>query len=52
MDGKLILFSVLLVIVAVLTKILGCGLGAKLCGLKTTNVNRSVSAWSAVVRSL
>ena len=34
MDGKLILFSVLLVIVAVLTKILGCGLGAKLCGLK------------------
>lgn len=34
MDGKLILFSVLLVIVAVLTKVLGCGLGAKLCGLK------------------
>ena len=34
MNGKLILFSVLLVIVAVLTKILGCGLGAKLCGLK------------------
>lgn len=34
MDGRLILFSVLLVIVAVLTKVLGCGLGAKLCGLK------------------
>ena len=34
MDSKLILFSVLLVIVAVLTKVLGCGLGAKLCGLK------------------
>ena len=34
MDSRLILFSVLLVIVAVLTKVLGCGLGAKLCGLK------------------
>lgn len=33
MSGKVILFAVLLSIVAVLTKIVGCGLGAKLCGL-------------------
>lgn len=33
MSGKVILFAVLLSIMAVLTKIVGCGLGAKLCGL-------------------
>ena len=32
MTGSLILFSVLLLIVAALTKIIGCGIGAKLCG--------------------
>lgn len=32
MSTNLILFAVSLVIVAVLTKIVGCGLGAKLCG--------------------
>ena len=31
MSGRIILFSILLTIVAVLTKIVGCGLGAKLC---------------------
>lgn len=31
MTGMIILFSVLLVLVAVMTKIIGCGLGAKLC---------------------
>lgn len=31
MTGTIILFSVLLMIVAVLTKVIGCGLGAKLC---------------------
>ncbi len=31
MTGSIILFSVLLVVIAVLTKIIGCGLGAKLC---------------------
>ncbi|WP_195984912.1 cation:proton antiporter [Clostridium sp. D33t1_170424_F3] len=31
MTATIILFSVLLVVVAVLTKIIGCGLGAKLC---------------------
>ena len=34
MNGTLILFSVLLVLVAILTKIIGCGLGAKLCHYK------------------
>lgn len=34
MSSSVILFSVVLVIVAVLTKVIGCGLGAKLCGLK------------------
>ena len=31
MTGSIILFSVLLAIVAVLTKVVGCGLGAKIC---------------------
>ena len=31
MDAMILLFAVLLVIVAVLTKVVGCGLGAKLC---------------------
>lgn len=35
MTGSILVFSILLVIVAVLTKIVGCGLGAKLC--KFTN---------------
>ncbi len=34
MNGTLILFSVLLVLVAILTKVIGCGLGAKLCHYK------------------
>ena len=32
MSGSIILFSVLLLLIAVLTKIVGCGLGAKMCG--------------------
>lgn len=35
MSGKLFVFSVVLLVVAILTKILGCGLGAKLCGFHT-----------------
>ena len=35
MSGSLILFSVLLVVVAVISKMIGCGLGAKLCGMST-----------------
>lgn len=31
MDGKMILFTVLLLIVAIISKMLGCGLGAKVC---------------------
>ena len=32
LTGKLLVFSVILLVVAILTKIIGCGLGAKLCG--------------------
>lgn len=32
MSGAIIMFSVILMVVAVLTKIVGCGLGAKMCG--------------------
>ena len=32
LTGRLVVFSLLLLVVAVLTKVLGCGLGAKLCG--------------------
>jgi len=31
MDGKIIIFTVLLVLVAVFSKVIGCGLGAKAC---------------------
>ena len=31
MSASIVLFSVLLLVVAVLTKVVGCGLGAKLC---------------------
>mgnify|MGYP000000544497 FL=1 len=34
MTSTIIIFSILLVVVAVFSKLLGCGLGAKLCGLK------------------
>lgn len=32
MTATIILFAVILCIVAILTKVIGCGLGAKLCG--------------------
>ncbi len=32
MTGKIVVFAVLLVIMALITKVVGCGLGAKLCG--------------------
>ena len=32
LDGALVLFSLLLLAVAILSKVIGCGLGAKLCG--------------------
>ena len=35
MNGKMVLFTVLLLAVAIITKIIGCGLGAKVC--KYTN---------------
>lgn len=35
MSVNIIVFSVLLLVIAVLTKVLGCGLGAKLCGYST-----------------
>lgn len=34
MNATIVIFSILLVVVAALTKWIGCGLGAKLCGLK------------------
>ena len=40
MDTSIIIFAVLLLIVAVLTKIIGCGLGAKVCGMKNKDALR------------
>ena len=34
MGGYVILFAVLLTLVAIITKVAGCGLGAKMCGYK------------------
>lgn len=40
MTANILLFSVILVIVAILTKIVGCGVGAKLCHYSTKNCLR------------
>lgn len=34
MTTQIILFAVFLTLVAIFTKVIGCGLGAKLCGYK------------------
>lgn len=34
LDGQLILFSLLLLATAILSKVIGCGLGARLCGFR------------------
>lgn len=34
MTLNLLIFSVIILVVAILTKVIGCGLGAKLCGYK------------------
>ena len=41
MTGTIIAFTVVLVIVAVLTKVSGCGLGAKICGYKPYQCKRT-----------
>lgn len=40
MSTQIVIFSVLLVVVAVLSKWLGCGVGAKMCGFTTRECNR------------
>lgn len=40
MDGRIILFTILFVIVAVLSKVIGCGLGAKACKYTTKDSYR------------
>ena len=34
LDGRLVLFSLLLLATAILSKVIGCGLGARLCGFR------------------
>ncbi len=40
MTPAIILFTLILVIVAILTKVIGCGLGAKMCGYQTNQCKR------------
>lgn len=40
MSASIVMFAVILTIVAVLTKVVGCGLGAKLCGYQNYQVKR------------
>lgn len=40
MTVKVVLFSLLLIVVAIVTKIIGCGLGAKACGYKPYQCKR------------
>lgn len=35
MDATIVIFSLLLLVIAIITKVIGCGLGAKICGMKT-----------------
>lgn len=37
MDVQIIIFTILLVVVAVISKLVGCGLGAKICGFSNLN---------------
>lgn len=37
MDAQIIIFTVLLVVVAIISKLIGCGLGAKICGFNNLN---------------
>lgn len=46
MTASIIIFAIVLTIVAILTKILGCGLGAKLCGM---NNRESLQVGSGMV---
>lgn len=40
MSTTIVLFAVILVVVAILTKVVGCGLGAKVCGYSNKNAVR------------
>lgn len=40
MTPAIILFTLILVIVAILTKVIGCGLGAKMCGYQSHQCRR------------
>lgn len=40
MSGAIILFSILLILLSVLSKVLGCGLGAKICGYTNSDALR------------
>lgn len=40
MSGKIIAFAVCLTVAAIITKVIGCGLGAKLCGYKNYQCKR------------
>lgn len=40
MSATIVLFAVILVVVAILTKVVGCGLGAKVCGYSNKNAIR------------
>lgn len=40
MSAQIIIFSVVITLVAIITKVIGCGLGAKLCGYKNYQCKR------------
>lgn len=40
MSVQIIVFAVVITIVAIITKIIGCGLGAKICGYKNYQCKR------------
>ncbi len=40
MSGTVVIFAILLAVVAILTKVVGCGLGAKICGYKNYQAKR------------
>lgn len=50
MNASIWIFSVVLLVIAILTKVVGCGLGAKMCGCNAKRRCRLVSVWYPVAR--
>lgn len=51
LTGGIVVFSILLLLVSIISKLLGCGLGAKACSSPRARASRSAWAWPAAAKS-